>query len=226
MRANKKVFWISLGAMLLSIVAIVLFTIFKCNIVCEVFLNIFISLVGGAFLSAVTAFVVFSTKRKEYIVTYCTEYIKVFNVLLDIQNWYSHWATFPDKKPNNESIQYVLKRFEDISCYDYSTMLMILDDYCALGFCLSKTGQKLKEMIKAVEEANYAYNKTDSKKFSLYRVNTYDENYMYEFFIKAKSVDINNLFFKMKELQSELLEISKINNYLNSIHKNAPEDNK
>lgn len=86
MRANKKVFWISLAAMVLSIIAIVLFTIFNCNIVCEIFLNIFISLVGGAFLSAVTAFVVFSTKRKEYIITYCTEYIKVFNLLLDIQN--------------------------------------------------------------------------------------------------------------------------------------------
>lgn len=101
-------------------------------------------------------------------------------------------------------------------------MLMILDDYCALGFCPSKVGQQLKAMMKAVEEANYVYNEKDSLKFSLYKGNTYDESYMYEFFLKARSADINNLFFKMQKLESELLKISKINNYLKRIHKNAP----
>ena len=205
--------------MLFSVVAIVIFTIFKRYVVCEVFLNIFISLVGGAFLSMATALVAFCAKRKEHIITYCTEYKKIFDILLDVQNWYTHWSTYPQQKPTDESIKYVLQKFEDIHSYNNSKMWEVLDDYCSLDCRLSMAGNKMKEMMQTVEKVNYQYNADDSRKFSLYRVHTYDETYMYKHFIKAKISEISTLFLKLADLQAELLEITKINDYLIKINK-------
>lgn len=83
MRANRKVFWISVVVAILSIVAIAIFSNYE-NKTCKILSNVFISLVGGAFLAAASAYVTFNIKRKEYIIKFDTDYIGVFNILVDI----------------------------------------------------------------------------------------------------------------------------------------------
>lgn len=206
--------------MLFSIIAIAFFTIFKRNVVCEVFLNIFISLVGGAFLSMANALVVFYTKRKEYIISFCNEYINLIYILLEISNWYQY-CEVDLVLPDEETMKYVLRRFEDISSYNYSTMLRIVDDYSSLGHSLSKTGLKLKEMMKTVENADYVSFSNNSIEFKLYGVHAYDVIYLYNCIIKPKCDELDILLNKMLILESELVKISKINDYLIRIHKDA-----
>lgn len=218
MRANRKVFWISVVVAILSIVAIAIFSNYE-NKTCKILSNVFISLVGGAFLAAASAYVTFNIKRKEYIIKFDTDYIGVFNILVDIQNWYSHYSTDTNSKPNEKSIRFVVSKFEEISNFNYSAMNMILDDFCSLFFLTSKIGIKLNEMMQMVNKLNYAYTPADALKFSQFHTGIYDEQKIYDFYIVKKSNDINNLFLKLPELQSELHNISKINKYLETIYK-------
>lgn len=113
----------------------------------------------------------------------------------------------------------MVSKFEEISNFNYSAMNMILDDFCSLFFLTSKIGIKLNEMMQTVNKLNYAYTPADALKFSQFHTGIYDEQKIYDFYIVKKSNDINNLFLKLPELQSELHNISKINKYLETIYK-------
>lgn len=192
-------------------------------------------------MSFFTSWVAFSNKRKEYIISFCENYHTIFNMVMDIENWYSHWENrdifveeiYYDKilgeevkqkvlsDKNKQSIRDILQLFERIRNFDYSCMSMVIDDYCSLFKKKSKERLKLKEMMGVISKVDYAYNSEEGLKFSLYRLNSYEESYMYEYFLKEKSNDVTFAFSNMPTLQSDLVKMTKINTYLKKINSDS-----
>ena len=96
MRSNKKLFWFSLFSGIVSIGLIVLFHWLSAKYIYQKDIytaieNVFISLVGGAFLSSVTALIGFYNTKRKYIVDFSSDYITVLNkikCLHNVMNWH------------------------------------------------------------------------------------------------------------------------------------------
>lgn len=247
MRANKRIFWIGIFSGIISIIGIVVFTLlndfYKLSVY-DVFKNIFISLVGGAFLSAVTSWVSYKNIKFKCLIDFSSCYIVVLNkvkVLINLMNWhykdikYLEFDSLPNDlsdeektlqlqiydKENKVYVSQIYNAIKEIAIYDYSRMHEILDDYT--GLWLFNKNPKVRIQMKIMMDALYEYNilfKKSKLDYALYEQKTYDE---YMFYIKViqdyYKICKNDKIKNLNEEYSLYLKLSKINDYLNDIYK-------
>ena len=248
MRINKVVFWISLISFASSILFICIFTPLKNFNVCfEVLLNIFISLVGGAFLSGVLAYTNYISIKFQNERDFITNSIAWLNLILDIARWYSEKGTkvnynvnyngvedndFEEKskrknkvmlknKPLIEDFYNVIKRVGE---FDLTLLYNITDDYSNSIWSHSKfSNQKKLNMMLDIEQAfqNYNYMQYDkiNHAFTLYETSQIGE---YAFYSEV-SPHFASLIEEKKheELRKKLdgfIQLTKINNKINKVY--------
>lgn len=242
MNVNKKVFWWSLLFFCLSIIGIVIFNIlyknYPCYSIFSIFLNIFISLVGGAMISLVTSSVSFYQLKKQYEIKFYSEISNIRNILKNLLNWFS-WkydeikynikneSNIDNNDFNNVLDNIILnnnncvKEFANIITkyiqYDFNNIYYILDDYCS--FRLFKRNNKIRikmyEIMNEINKHNILYDEKMNLTFTLYKQGTYDEYILYENIIeKIKSKYYKTEAFSyMKKLNKEYLKLTKIDDY-------------
>lgn len=250
MKINKLVFWISLVSFLLSILCICVFTPLKnCHSVFEVFLNIFISLVGGAFLSGTLAFINFYSIKFEYERDFNTKFITCVNLIRSVANWYSHKGAKVDYnincadidkddfkklvklKLNNHAhnkplVKDLYDRINRIASFDFDSMYAIIDDYCnTIWKPKEKTINGIKDlmisMIRALAEYDYTTNSRVNAVIANYEEGSYDEYILYEnIHAHFQSLIIDEKMSVLSNMQSELLAKTKINDKIDRIYGN------
>ena len=230
MRANRTVFWISIGAAILSVIAIVVSVLLYNKYGCEIYdiiKNIFISLVGGALLSAATSFVSYSNTRKQYIIRFSSQYTSLVNIIKKLANWYN-WNYKEINYQNNikESIGYdeKVQQFFDIQQklyeYDFDKIYEVLDDFCELAYTKTPIQPFMKSMLNMINKYNVNYMKKENESYTLYKQGTYNEYLLFENVIKSfYKLDINEGIAQLSNKQNEFLELTKINEYLKKIYK-------
>ncbi len=187
MRANKNVFWISIVAGIVSIVGIVVFSLLYSKYdltIYSIFNNIFISLVGGAFLSAVTSYVGYVTLKREKIVAFSSQMIAFIRVVKQLRSWESFYGDeinyktlndFSAIEDKDERLKLYLnnitennnkvKEFFNIVKYfiddaTYNSFYIIADDYCDL---ITPTKRKRKKGTKTIRDLLVHFIKKISK---------------------------------------------------------------
>lgn len=230
MRSNKTVFWISIGAAILSVIAIVVSVLLYNKYGCEIYdiiKNIFISLVGGALLSAATSFVSYSNTRKQYIIRFSSQYTSLVNIIKQLANWYN-WNYKEINYQNNikDSIGYdeKVKQFFDVQQklyeYDFDKIYEVLDDFCELTYTKTPIQPFMKSMLNMINKYNVNYMKKENESYTLYKQGTYNEYLLFENVIKSfYKLDINKGIAQLSNKQNEFLELTKINEYLKKIYK-------
>ena len=230
MRANRTVFWISIGAAILSVIAIVVSVLLYNKYGCEIYdiiKNIFISLVGGALFSAATSFVSYSNTRKQYIIRFSSQYTSLVNIIKKLANWYN-WNYKEINYQNNikDSIGYdeKVKQFFDIQQklyeYDFDKIYEVLDDFCELAYTKTPIQPFMKSMLNMINKYNVNYMKKENESYTLYKQGTYNEYLLFENVIKSfYKLDINEGIAQLSNKQNEFLELTKINEYLKKIYK-------
>ena len=253
MRSNKTIFWISFFAGVISIGLIVLFHFlgWKFSEHQEIYTaveNVFISLVGGAFLSAVTSAVGFLTTKRQYETNFASLYIEITNLIKDFGNWYV-WdrkdIKYLEKKdidkyekenPDCDSLKYkldsdkendkIIKRFanilESIKNFNYDEFYKITDDYCSFWFWKkqNKVFNKMTSMITAVRKYDILTTEQNYG-FGLYQSGVYPAYHLYKYILPIYS----NLYNKeatikdICKLEGEFLELTKLNYRLSKVYK-------
>ena len=248
MKVNKKVFWISIATMLVSVTGIVLFTCLKdCNIWFEVMMNIFISLVGGAFLSAAVAVVNFYSIKFEYNKQFSVGYIECVNSIRSLTNWFrnienkvEYKDSFPQidandfcgkskaKMENSEKNQpYVIdlyNRVVAISKFDFNSLWNITDDYVdSIWHCKVKQEKSvLLQMIKMVEllaDYDYLQYPEISQNITMYEQGTIDEYILYKGIASHfRTIVSDSKMEQINKLQDDFLGMTKLNERMNKIY--------
>ncbi len=253
MKSNKKIFWLSFFVGIISIFLIVLFHClgFKFSCQKEIYSaveNVFISLVGGAFLSAFTSVVGFLTIKRQQETNFASLYVELTNLIKDFGNWYV-WAgkdiKYLEKKdidklkkenPNEDFLQYkldndkendkIISRFADIlemiKNFNYDEFYKITDDYCSFWLCKNKNKvfNKMKDMITITRK--YDILTTDQNyAFGLYRSGIYPASYIYKHILPIYSNLFNNeaTIKDICNLEVEFLKLTKLNYHLSKIYK-------
>lgn len=248
MRSNKKMFWLSALSGIISIGLIILFywLSIKFDEQSDIYIaieNVFISLVGGAFLSLATALIGFYNTQRKYIVDFSSDYITILNnikCLHNIMNWHYKDIKYVDyndselkltNKQKNEQqkiynldnskyIPMIYEAIKSIATYNYNRIHEILDDYTGL-WIWHKNPQarvQMKIMIDEVYKYHILYKKCKLD-YSLYEQGDYD-NYLFytkvitEYHKTCQEVTIEHLC----EEHQIFLKITKINEYLKSIY--------
>ena len=248
MKVNKKVFWISIATMLVSVTGIVLFTCLKdCNVWFEVMLNIFISLVGGAFLSAAVAVVNFYSIKFEYNKQFSAGYIECVNSIRSLTNWFrnienkvEYKDSFPQIDANDfcgkikakmENIKknqpYVIDlhdRVVAISKFDFNSLWNITDDYVdSIWRCKVKQEKSvLLQMIKMVEllaDYDYLQYPEISQNITMYEQGTIDEYILYKGIASHfRTIVSDSKMEQLNQLQHDFLIMTKLNKRMNKIY--------
>lgn len=238
MRASRKVFWINLIAGVVSIIAICisvhLYHCYGCEIF-DIIKNIFISLVGGTFLSATLALNEFYNIRKKYIIKFNSEYIKLSNIIFYMANWFN-WRydrvnyqiqKSPElDKINDNMVKEFVELEDNLYNYDYDLVFEIIDDFCGLSTQNKNLllRNKMKEMLNFINNFNVIYLKEENQAYTLYKQGIYDEYLYFENIIKPFHNKVSNEEVKkLKTLQAEYLSLSKINKYLKKINQSRKE---
>lgn len=259
MRSNKTIFWISFFTGVVSVALIVLFHWlgFKFGEQKEIYTaveNLFISLVGGAFLSAVTSAVGFLVIKRQHETNFASLYIEITNLIKDFGNWYV-WdrknIKYLEKKdidkyekenPDGDSLKYkldsdkendkIIKSFanilENIKNFNYDEFYKITDDYCSFWFWKSKNKvfNKMTNMVESVRK--YDILTTDQNYgFSLYQSGVYPAYHLYKYVLPIYS-NLYNKESTIKDIcksESEFLELTKLNYRLSKVY-NTKKKNK
>ena len=253
MKINKLVFWISLVSFLLSILCICIFTPLKsCHLVCEVFLNIFISLVGGAFLSGTLAFINFYSIKFKYERDFNIKFITCVNLIYPVANWYSHkkpkvnynidCTTIDEndfeKRANLKRKNYeynkpfvidLYNRVKQIADFDFDSMYAIIDDYCDTIWNpkgTNKNGIKtlMMSMVRALAEYDYTTNNRINGIITNYEDGSYDEYILYDNIRSYfESLISNEKISNLHDMQNKLLQKTRINYKIDKIYGNQSE---
>lgn len=253
MRSNKKVFWISLFSGIISVGLIVLFYWLSTKYICQKDIytaieNVFISLVGGAFLSAVTSAVGYIIIKRQHETDFASQYIKITNLIKDFGNWYV-WdrkdIKYLEKKdidkyekenPNADSLKYkldsdkendkIIKKFadilENIKNFNYDEFYKITDDYCSFWFWKNqnKVFKKMANMISIVRKYDILTTEQNYG-FGLYQSGVYPAYHVYKYILPIYA----NLYNKdatikdICKLEGEFLELTKLNYRLSKVYK-------
>lgn len=227
MRTNRKIFWWSVCLFITSIIGIICFQcLFKkyplvnCY---DIFKNIFISLVGGAFLSMVTSYVSFHNTKKKYTIEYISEYTSVKNIIIELNNWFQ-WKCDDVNKIDNieskETISLFMSIVFRLKNYNYNKMYEILDDYCELTRD-NKIHEQMKLMMTLLNKFNLYYMEDDYRA-ELYKLNVYDEYIMFTYLV-PKFLEIKNEYSisKLSNAKKDLIDMTNINEYLKNIYKKS-----
>lgn len=222
MRNTKKVFWFSIIVFIVSLIFIFVSSCLendenKWSIV----LNIFISLIGGAFLSAATAFISFMQTKKEYEIKFYSNVNTLNNILLKILNWYNGDYDKIDYKKTIDTSKLTLEQAEtahhlvfdsmdnmvkdfvslvvSFKEYNYDEMIYILDDY--RGLFRNKTNkikQIMIELRNKLNKYNISYYPSMMNSYTLYEMGKYPEVAVYN--------DIVTPFLQETNIRSEELK--------------------
>lgn len=248
MRSTKKVFWASLITGIISIGLIILFhSLSSINSnqkdIYTAVENVFISLVGGAFLSSATAFIGFKNIKRKYIVDFSSDYLTIINkikCLQNIINWHfndikyvqfsksdsklDHEQKIEQQKvydiDNDRYVPMIYNSIKDVSAFNLNRMYEILDDYTGLWLFSKNPKARVQMKIMMDEVLKYHIaNKQCKVDYALYEQKDYD-NYLFytkvisEYYKTCKEVSIKNLCDEHKIF----LKVTKINDYLKSIY--------
>ena len=258
MRSNKTLFWISFFAGIISVGLIVLFHYlgFKFSQQKEIYTaveNVFISLVGGAFLSSVTSAVGFLTTKRQNETNFESLYIGITNLIKDFGNWYvldrkdikyleaKDIEKYKKENPNGDFLKYkldsdnandkIIKRFanilENIKNYNFDEFYKITDDYCSFWFWKNqnKIFNKMTNMVDMVRKYDILTTEQNYG-FGLYQSGTYPGYHLYKYILPIYS----NLYNKeatiptIYKLEGEFLELTKLNYRLSKNYKTKKKD--
>lgn len=252
MRNNKKVFWISLFLGILSIGLIILLHCLSIKYIDQKDIytaieNVFISLVGGTWLSMITSRIGFCYTRKQHIIDFCEEYGVLVNKIRLVINWFSiqyndikyeNFSELVEKMPekdadefldktnkfNDEKVRVFYERIKEIEKYDFNKLYFIMDDFCSFRL-KRKNNIKIKmiEMFKLVKQYDIAEMK--SEHYIGYEEGIYDEWLLYDcvcprFKEIIKMIPMRCLLCK----KQEFIDLTQINKYLNKIYSLEIED--
>ena len=230
MRANKTVFWISVWSAILSVIAItvsvLLYNKYGCQIY-DIIKNIFISLLGGAFLSAVTSFASYKNIRKQYIIRFSSQYTNLVNIIKQLANWFNwnytkidYQNNIKDNSGNDEKVKQFFNLQEKLYEYDFDKIYEVLDDFCELLFTKEPIQPFMKSMLDMVNKYNVHYMKKENQSYTLYKQGTYDEYLLFNNVIKSfADINIDEGITQLCNEHRKFLELTKINDYLKKIYK-------
>lgn len=230
MRANKTVFWISVWSAILSVIAItvsvLLYDKYGCQIY-DIIKNIFISLLGGAFLSAVTSFASYKNIRKQYIIRFSSQYSNLVNIIKQLANWFNwdytkidYQNNIKDNSGNDEKVKQFFNLQEKLYEYDFDKIYEVLDDFCELVYSKTPIQPFMKSMLDMVNKYNVHYMKKENQSYTLYKQGTYNEYLLFNNVIKSfAKINIDEGISQLCNEHNKFLELTKINDYLKKIYK-------
>ena len=229
---------------------IAVFTPIKaCSVWYEVLMNICISLLGGAFLSSVVAFINFKSIKFQYERDFNTKYISCVNKIRKLANWFTHWEKKVDydvKYPKNiendfdkmaeikmsvfqRNKPYIVdlyQRIDSISTFEFNSLFAITDDYCnsiwkIKEFSIKGNLSLMITMIKKIKGYDYLEDKDISGTITLYEENTYDEYLLHKTVSPYfKKLCDESKLDELATLQEKLMKNTKINDKINKIYGN------
>lgn len=251
MRTNKKVFWFSIITTLVSAIGIiVLIPIKDCQEWLEVLLNIFISLLGGAFLSAVLAYVNFYSIKFQHEQNFNKYYVKCFELISHIANWYllkekmvnytvnysgidendisaRIKAKIDNNNANKPYIEDLYSRIVKMADFEFDSMYAITDDYCNTIWKPKERKiqgilEHMIKMTKAVREYDYLLDTQTNANVTRYEEGVADEYYFYlEVSPFFKKLMGESRLDNLLQLQSDLLHLTKMNDRINKHYNNT-----
>ena len=245
MKESKKVFWISFFAMIACICMIIIFApLNSCyhKEVFAVFENIFISLIGGTWLSMITAIVSFYNSKRRNVIAFNSEFTNLYNKIVNLHRWYNikyervkyyscselegilseeKIKKFIKKndKHNDNIVHQFYKKIKAIEEYNFDRIYECMDDFCSLKIKgESEIKEKMKEIVELINKYNVIYLK--SVHFCGYESGIYDEYILYktlcpQFEKIIKDYPVKQFHIKKKEF----LDLTKINKSLEKDYK-------
>ncbi len=240
MRNTKKVFWFSI---IIFVISLILIFVSSCLENDEnewgIVLNVFISLIGGAFLSAATAFISFMQTKKEYEIKFYSNVNTLNNILLKILNWYNwdydkidykktidtsklsleqaetaHHLVFDSMDNKVKDVVSLIVSFKE---YNYDEMIYILDDY--RGLFRNKTNKIKQIMIDLRNELNkfnIDYHQSMLNSYTLYEMGKCPEVAIYNDIVTPllQETNIRNeKLSKLLSLRKTYLELTDLVEY-------------
>ena len=244
MVSNKKIFWWNLLFFIISIIGVGVFGYlsikFKDCITYSIFLNIFISLVGGALIGLVTGLIVFNNTKKQYEIKFYSEMKNIKNILASYTNWFNwnynkviYKLETKDGKVDREDRKIVFNNsdayvrdfisiIEKFINYDFNEIYYIMDDYCSLNL-FSRNNNVRTQMYKImhfVNSINILYNEKMSITYQLYKQGEYSEIIVYQNIIKEikqKNPNSNEIMEKLNVLLKDYISFTKIDKYTEKV---------
>lgn len=240
MRSSKKIFWFSIIIFLLSLFLILISSCLDSEEnKWDILLNVFISLIGGAFLSAATAFISFMQTKKDYEIKFYSNVNSLNNILLKILNWYNwdydklrYGTTIDTSKMTLEQAEQAhhmvfdgsdekIKEFISLIVmykeHNYDEMIYILDDYRGL---FKNKGNKVKrimiELRNELNNYNIDYHQSMINSYTLYEMGKIPEVAIYNDIVKPylKETDImNDKLNRLLEIRKTYLELTNLVEY-------------
>jgi len=251
MKVNKMVFWISFFVMIICIVLISIFAPLNAIYGLEIYAvveNIFISLIGGTWISMMTSVAGYHFEKKQNIISFCNEYTNILNKIKRLHNWFNlqyddiKYHSYNEMKEtlsdndldefiktdnniNNEKVHQFYERIKDIESYNYDKMYECMDDFCAFRIAkISPIRSKMMEMVRLVYEYNVSH--MDSVHFTGYETGIYDEYILFKNLCpKFQKVILENPIDTFHIKRQEFLELTKINDYFEKDYKRVNESN-
>ena len=251
MRTNKKVFWFSIITTLVSAIGIiVLITLKDCQEWLEVLLNIFISFLGGAFLSAVLAYVNFYSIKFQHEQDFNKYYVKCFELISHIANWYllkekmvnytvnysgidendisaRIKAKIDNNNANKPYIEDLYSRIVKMADFEFDSMYAITDDYCNTIWKPKERKiqgilEHMIKMTKAVREYDYLLDTQTNANVTRYEEGVVDEYCFYrEVSPFFKKLMGESRLDNLLQLQSDLLHFTKMNEKIDKHYNNT-----
>ncbi len=192
-RANKKVFWISAALLLLSLILIIIGSVYGKDLM----LNIGVSTVSGSIISLVATYINIYHKRKDYECEFYNISLDYYNYLIKIVNWYKRRFKFikypvhvlkSEQLENPELELYIecqnnecdniVKQFVEIidGFYDLCKFNYILDDYRGLITCKkNKTRNMMFELRNEFAKYDLVYMDEMQSDYSNYKLGVLPE---------------------------------------------------
>lgn len=244
MVSNKKIFWWNLLFFIISIIGVGVFGYlsikFKDCITYSIFLNIFISLVGGALIGLVTGLIVFNNTKKQYEIKFYSEIKNIKNILASYTNWFNwnynkviYKLETKDGKVDREDRKIVFNNndiyvrdfisiIEKFINYDFNEIYYIMDDYCSLNL-FSRSNKIRIQMYKImhfINTINILYDENMSITYQLYKQGNYNEELVYLNIIekiKQKNPNSSEIMEKLIVLLKDYMSYTKIDKYTKKI---------
>lgn len=222
MRNAKKVFWFSIIVFIASTILVIVSSCWEDDKNrWDIVINIFIGLVGGAFLSAATTSISFMQIKKDYEIKFYSHVNTLNNLLFRILNWYNWNYDKIDYKKTidtsnltmeqaKEAHHFVFDNMDnmvkdyislvvDFKEYNYDEMIYILDDYRGL-FCNknNKIKRTMIELRNELNKYNINYYPSMINSYTLYEMGKYPEVAVYN--------DIVTPFLQQTNIRCEKLQ--------------------
>lgn len=244
MVSNKKIFWWNLLFFIISIIGVIIFgyltKIYPNCTSYSVFLNIFISLVGGALIGLVTALISFYNIKKQYEIKFYSEVKNIKNILADYTNWFNwnydnviYKVCDTESKVNKDDRKIIFDNsdiyvrdfisiIEKFVNYDFNEIYYLIDDYCSLKLFKrdNKIRQQMGKIMRYVNKINILYDKNMGITYQLYKQGKYPEVVVYNNIIskiKEKYPNSNEVMTNLIRLLNDYMSYTRVDDYTKKI---------